>query len=130
MMKWEHSTQHPLDLKAKLAARKKFLRKHDPVVMMLGSSKVSAKTRGLPHTIKRADLPLPTHCPVLGVRLGVCGKDDNSPTIDRVDNLAGYIPGNVRVISWRANRLKSNGTLEEFEKIVTYMRNHLTNDVK
>lgn len=117
MMKWEHSSQHPLDLKAKLAARKKFLRKHDPVAMMLESSKVSAKIRSLPHTIKRADLKLPTHCPVLGIKLGSCGKDDNSPTIDRVNNDLGYVPGNVRVISWRANRLKSNGTLEEFEKI-------------
>lgn len=28
---------------------------------------------------------------------------------------------NVQIISWRANNLKSNGTLEEFQALVKYM---------
>jgi hypothetical protein len=41
----------------------------------------------------------------------------NSPTIDRIDPRLGYVPGNVHVVSHRANRIKNNATLEEFEKI-------------
>jgi hypothetical protein len=34
----------------------------------------------------------------------------------------GYVHGNVRVISNRANRLKSDGTKEEHLKIAEYMK--------
>ena len=34
-----------------------------------------------------------------------------------LDNAVGYVPGNVRIISPRANVLKSNGTDKELEKI-------------
>jgi hypothetical protein len=47
--------------------------------------------------------------------------------IDRIDTSKGYLKDNIKVISWRANRLKSDGTLEELEKIVNYMRKELTN---
>ena len=38
---------------------------------------------------------------------------ENSASLDRIDNVKGYIPGNVQVISWRANRVKSDATLDE-----------------
>jgi hypothetical protein len=34
----------------------------------------------------------------------------------------GYVRGNVEVISWRANSLKRDGTLDEMEKLVMWMR--------
>jgi hypothetical protein len=37
---------------------------------------------------------------------------------DRKDNARGYVKDNVRVISWRANRLKSDATLEELRLLV------------
>jgi hypothetical protein len=42
-------------------------------------------------------------------------------SVDRIDNNSGYTKDNIKVISFRANRLKSNGTLEEFEQIVKYL---------
>jgi len=47
---------------------------------------------------------------------------DAAPSIDRVDNSKGYVPGNVRIISWRANRLKNDATVEEMELIIKYMK--------
>jgi hypothetical protein len=65
-------------------------------------------------------------CPVLGLPLNytvLTGRpEDNSPSIDRFDNDLGYVHGNVRVISNRANRLKSDGTKEEHLKIAEYMK--------
>jgi len=50
--------------------------------------------------------------------------DDNVPSVDRIDPTKGYIKGNVEVISWRANHLKNNATVEELEAIVNYMKLH------
>ena len=44
-------------------------------------------------------------------------RNYTAPTIDRIDNAVGYVPGNVRIISQRANVLKSNGTDKELEAI-------------
>jgi hypothetical protein len=46
-------------------------------------------------------------------------------TLDRIDSDKGYIKGNIQVICSKANRLKNNGTIEDFEKIISYMKNGL-----
>ena len=57
------------------------------------------------------DIVIPEKCPVFLVPIEV-------PSIDRIDPSKGYIPGNVRIISMRANMLKSDATLEEMDLIV------------
>lgn len=47
-------------------------------------------------------------------------RHDGSPTIDRIINDLGYVKGNVIVISWRANRIKSDATLAELKAIVAF----------
>lgn len=37
----------------------------------------------------------------------------NSPTLDRIDNAAGYVPGNIVVVSYMANSIKTNATPEQ-----------------
>lgn len=79
-------------------------------------------------TIEFEDLFWPTHCPILGIELdyyGISGrKEENSVSFDRVDSTKGYIPGNVEIISWRANRIKNDGTSEEHRKIADYLDRH------
>lgn len=36
----------------------------------------------------------------------------------------GYVKGNVHWISRRANRIKSDATVEELEKIISYMKDN------
>ena len=74
---------------------------------------------------ERHSIDCPTHCPVLGIELDYSCKGffaENSPSLDRIDSDVGYVHPNVRVISWRANELRRNGTLEEFECIVEDLR--------
>jgi hypothetical protein len=52
---------------------------------------------------------------------------DNYPTLDRWDNAKGYVPGNVFVISWRANRIKWDCSLVELEAVAKYARYGLIN---
>lgn len=41
-----------------------------------------------------------------------------SPSLDRIDSSKGYVKGNVRVISARANMLKNNATVEELTLVL------------
>lgn len=106
---------------------RKKARKVDPRKQLLADARKRAKSRGLEFNICVDDIALPTFCPVLGYKLEVGDgkRQDNSPSIDRINNSLGYIKGNVRIISFRANALKNNGTIEEFEKIIAYMKENL-----
>ena len=88
---------------------------------MLRHAKKRAKARNLEFNITIDDFNIPKLCPLLGIELylnvGNGRAFDNSPSLDRIDSSKGYIPGNVWVISTKANRIKSDATLEELEKI-------------
>ena len=86
--------------------------------------KQKAIKRGVPFEIEISDLVYPAYCPILGIKLSLHGEDstrDTSPSIDRIDTSQGYIKGNVQIISNRANRLKSDGTIEEFKKVLDFL---------
>ena len=105
---------------AHLSKRRRRWREKFPVKSLLRL----AKKRGHEVTITEDDIEIPTHCPILGIPLemGTRMRKDGSPSLDRVNNSKGYVKGNVRVISWRANRLKSDATVEEIKAIYDYMR--------
>lgn len=86
-----------------------------------------ARKRGLEATITARDLYWPTHCPVLGIELyyperkGKVGRPRlDLPSLDRWDNTKGYVPGNVYVISARANTIKSNASASELRAVADY----------
>lgn len=88
----------------------------------LVQAKYRAEDKGLPFNLELTDVPVPRFCAVLGLRLerNVTGRGPapNSPSIDRIKPELGYVKGNVRVISHRANTLRSNSTIEELELIL------------
>jgi hypothetical protein len=89
--------------------------------------KQTALRKGIPFTIKFEDIEQPEYCPVLGFKLnyGWSGEDrrDNAKaTFDKVNPELGYVPGNVYIISWRANKLKSDMNIMELEKIMNYIK--------
>lgn len=67
---------------------------------------------------------VPSHCPILGlplfVMVGTKGGGPNSPSLDKIEPSRGYVPGNVIVISNRANRLKSDASVEELRAIASF----------
>lgn len=89
-----------------------------------------ARDEGTEFEISVEDIPkCPSHCPVSGVPLFVVGGKftDNSPSLDRVDNSKGYIPGNVRILSRRINTRKSDLSLEEIKKLYEYTQQNGSN---
>jgi len=97
-------------------------RRSDPRARLLALAKHRAKKRGLPFAITANDIPIPVFCPVLGMRLqrGEGRQVDTSPTVDRIDCALGYVPGNVIVISARANRLKGDAPWSELYRIAAF----------
>jgi hypothetical protein len=90
----------------------------DPWPPILRTARNRAKEKGIEFTITRDDFTIPQHCPYLGVPLWEHDDEGrtvwlNQPSLDRIDPSKGYIPGNVQVISVRANRAKSDLTAEE-----------------
>lgn len=85
--------------------------------------KTHAKRSKWGFDVRLEDLEYPDVCPVLGIPLDWdCPKrTENSPSLDRLDSSKGYVKGNVVVMSWRANRIKNNGTAEEHAKIADFM---------
>lgn len=78
-------------------------------------------------TITATDLIVPDVCPVLGTPFDFSSAQSarakpRNPSVDRHDNDLGYVPGNVRVISLRANMLKSDATIAEMERVLAYMK--------
>jgi hypothetical protein len=75
--------------------------------------------------LTKADfLPLPSHCPVLGVKLDYSGAGGpNAASIDRTNSAKGYTPGNVVIMSRRANTLKNDASAEELRKVLEYIEN-------
>lgn len=97
----------------------------DPVWSMLRRAKARAKKEGFEFDLTVDDIsPLPDKCPVLGLqlRLSEFSQDPCAYSLDRIDNKQGYIRGNVAVMSYRANRLKNDGTAEDHEAIAAWMR--------
>ena len=97
-----------------LQYRTGWLQKH-PLRGLLASAKWRAKQDSIPFDIVEADISIPSHCPVLGIPLfksmGCESKHQpNSPSLDRLIPELGYVRGNVAVISFKANMLKSDET--------------------
>jgi len=74
--------------------------------------KTRATKKGLAFNLTLEDIPeIPTLCPVLLIPMQV-------PSLDRIDSKKGYVKGNIRIISNRANILKNNATVEELTLVL------------
>jgi hypothetical protein len=123
--KWR--AENPEKIKAQKTAWMK--KPENRVRHILGQAKRRAVEKGLEFSITMDDLlPLPVVCPVLGVTINYEGNQgkrgfvNDSPSIDRIDSSIGYVKGNVQLICWRANRIKSDATIDELQALLDFMK--------
>lgn len=98
---------------------------------MIRRAKARATREGFEFDLTEEDItPLPEFCPVFGDRLRISEvtQDPHAYSLDRINNKRGYVKGNIAVMSYRANRLKNDGTAEEHEIIAAWMRKQAAND--
>jgi len=80
------------------------------------------KRSGTEFLIHEVDIVIPEYCPLLGIKLDPWGDRDALPSVDRIDNTKGYIPGNIWVVSNLANRMKNSSTKIQ---LITFCKNVL-----
>ncbi len=126
MREWERD--HPGEtLEQKRAVAERFRVAH-PEKVLWDSARQRARKEAIPFEIKPEDIFIPPCCPVLGIplqrRVGR-GGGDASPSLDRIVPEKGYVLGNIAVISNKANRIKSNATSEELDRVAMWLRTTL-----
>jgi hypothetical protein len=117
------------ELRARGASTKHGLT-YEPAYRTWIRAKNRAKEKGLEFNIEISDITMPEYCPIFGIKLVIHtgygnGPAPDSPSLDRIDPSKGYIKGNVWVISTKANKLKSNATIQELEQLVNAIKNKL-----
>lgn len=96
----------------------------NPEKYIFQSAKARAKSSGIEFDISVEDIEIPEICPALGIPILIQagkGASPNSPSLDRIDSSKGYVKGNIQVLSWRANNLKSDATPLEMKLISEFM---------
>ncbi|NJN96362.1 MAG: hypothetical protein HC875_20720 [Anaerolineales bacterium] len=90
---------------------------------LLRDARKRAKKKGIPFDLKKEDVEIPKKCPILEIDLFFGNKNpcDNSPSMDRIVPEKGYTKENIKIISFKANTIKSFGTAEEHRKIAEYI---------
>lgn len=108
--------------------KSKSYRKENYTKVLFGRIKNRSMKKNIPFNLEVQDIGnFPEKCPVFDIKLevGEGRPTSNSPSIDKVDNSKGYVKGNIKIISNRANSIKSDGTIQEHEKIIQYMKDNL-----
>ncbi len=97
------------------------IKNEKPILFKCTQMRSGAKKRAdflkLKHNISSQFLVgiAPEYCPILKIKLDYHSKNKgkNAPSLDRIDSKGGYTTDNVQIISYLANLMKSNATLEE-----------------
>lgn len=116
---------------------KKRIAKEDPVYSLFVRAKERAKKRNILFDIDKEYLksiyPKNNRCPILNIdfQLGFLNEikknKDYAPSLDRIIPDKGYVKGNLVIVSFIANRVKNNVSVETLEKIVNFYKNNLKN---
>lgn len=111
------------EVKAKASEQHKRWRVRNYQRNWLKRTEQRCRKYGWPFDLTIEDLEIPEVCPALGIP--IIPNDPQkwqSPSIDRINPELGYTKGNIAIISFRANQVKSNSTIEEMEKVLKYYK--------
>lgn len=85
-------------------------------INVLSRLKKRAYQLNLPFNLDKNDLIIPEKCPLLEIPISIKNKNKFScVSWDRIKPELGYVKGNVRAISVKANVMKNNATFDELK---------------
>ena len=95
------------------------------IYLMWSRAKQRAQQKNIDFNIELSDIVIPKVCPVLKAPFEIAttgrGPGDFSPSLDRIIHELGYVKGNIEVISFKANRIKSDAGIEDVKSVLEYM---------
>lgn len=93
-------------------------RANDPRRTMCERARERARVQDVPFDLSPSAIVIPQRCPALDIPLRrEAERSAHSPSLDRIRPGDGYVPGNVRVISDQANRLKQRFGLDDLRRL-------------
>jgi hypothetical protein len=100
-----------------------FRTEKDFIKSVLRSARIRAESLNVPFDLTLEDLIVPDTCPIFNTAMSWSNKITNdTPSLDRLIPEKGYVKDNVAFISMRANRIKSDASLEDLLKITQWMQ--------
>ncbi len=108
----EWRDNHKPDRKAHAAAKHIERKLNNPALYLLKYARSRAKHDNLDFSIILEDIVIPEVCPYLGTPIQMFNRQ-YAASLDRIDSSRGYTKDNIQVISYLANRMKSNATEEQ-----------------
>ena len=87
------------------------------------NKKASVLSKGEEWDLDFDDIRWTSRCPVFDTPLDYFAESiqDNSVTLNRINDVFGYINGNVNVISYKASKMKRNTSVKELKQMVEYL---------
>ena len=101
----------------------------NPIPQLISGFRNRAKKQNVPFNLTVEDMKdliknAADVCPALGVKMEIAklfANDSNySPSFDRIDPKKGYTKSNIVIVSNRANRIKSDATVDEIRKVADF----------
>lgn len=86
---------------------------------LLNSARNRAKRSNLDFNLSLQDIVIPNLCVYLNIPLTTIvgkGKVMSNASIDRIDSTKGYTKDNIQIISWKANIMKQDASIETLIK--------------
>lgn len=91
----------------------------DPQYYLYSNTRNRCRKEDIPFNLEKEDIIIPDLCPILEVPL--VPRTRYAASIDRIDPKAGYIKGNIQVISFKANNMKNDASPEELKKFARWV---------
>ena len=101
----------------------------NPVPQLIYAFKNRAKQQKVPFDLTVEDIRdllknAGKICPALGVKMTTSelgsGDSNHSPSFDRIYPKKGYTKGNIVIVSNRANRIKTDASVDEIRKVADF----------
>lgn len=97
------------------------------IIRAVSRAKKRAEVTNVPFNITVEDIErvITERCPIFGTEFKFLGNKTSkadSPSLDKVDPVKGYVVGNIEVISMKANVIKQNATSADLFKVAEWLQ--------
>jgi hypothetical protein len=96
----------------------------DPIGNRLTRIKHRSKKNNLDFNLDRSDFPEFPVCPIFNTDLTYNPDEKDiykKASVDRIDPTKGYTKDNIKIISYKANMLKNDSSIEVLQRLLDYM---------